>query len=236
MYEAEWVTRKQRVDVRLRAAGWNPRLLGAGLSEDSSPAAVVEYPTEHGPADYALFVDGEPLAIVEAKRVGLSAQSVLTQAERYGRGLEGSPHDFEGIKVPFLYATNGEAIWFRDVRHHLNRSREVAHFHTPAALLELLGRDLTSDCAWLQATPNAHPKLRPYQQEANTAIEAGIAERKRRMLVAMATGTGKTFTMVNQVYRLMRSGVGGACSSWWTGARWRRRPYARSRRSTRSRG
>ena len=49
--------------------------------------------------------------------------------------------------------------------------------------------------------------LRPYQIEANTAIEKAIAERKRQMLVAMATGTGKTFTMVNQIYRLMESGV-----------------------------
>lgn len=50
--------------------------------------------------------------------------------------------------------------------------------------------------------------LRPYQFEANTAVEEAIAERRRQMLVAMATGTGKTFTMVNQVYRLMKSGVG----------------------------
>ena len=55
--------------------------------------------------------------------------------------------------------------------------------------------------------PNDHPLLRPYQFEANTAVEQAIAERKRQMLLAMATGTGKTYTMVNQVYRLMKSGV-----------------------------
>ena len=55
--------------------------------------------------------------------------------------------------------------------------------------------------------PNDHPLLRPYQFEANTAVEQAIADRKRQMLLAMATGTGKTYTMVNQVYRLMKSGV-----------------------------
>jgi type I restriction enzyme R subunit len=58
------------------------------------------------------------------------------------------------------------------------------------------------------ALPNQHPALRPYQRDANRAVEEAIADRKRQMLVAMATGTGKTFTTVNQVYRLMKSGVG----------------------------
>src|SRR5437879_9148057 len=56
--------------------------------------------------------------------------------------------------------------------------------------------------------PQTNARLRPYQGDASTAIEQAIAARKRQMLVAMATGTGKTFTLVNQVYRLMKSGVG----------------------------
>src|SRR5207248_5233735 len=59
----------------------------------------------------------------------------------------------------------------------------------------------------LPQLPNTHNKLRPYQADANTAVEQAVADRKRQMLVAMATGTGKTFTTVNQVYRLMKSGV-----------------------------
>src|SRR5207302_920664 len=80
-------------------------------------------------------------------------------------------------------------------------------FHTPAALREMVARDFETNCSWFGATPNRHPLLRPYQIEANTAIEQAIAERKRQMLVAMATGTGKTFTLVNEIYRLMKSGV-----------------------------
>ena len=122
-------------------------------------------------------------------------------------GAAANPLDFGGFRVPFLYSTNGEVIWFHDVRHTRNRSRRLAAFHTPAALQELLTRDFDAACSWFGAHPNNHPLLRPYQVEANAAIEQAIADRKRQMLVAMATGTGKTFTLVNQVYRLMKSGV-----------------------------
>lgn len=83
----------------------------------------------------------------------------------------------------------------------------MAAFHTPEALREFVARDTKATTELLLARPNDHPRLRPYQWEANTAIEQAIANRKRQMLVATATGTGKTFTMVNEVYPLMRSGV-----------------------------
>ncbi len=204
--ELEWQTRKQRIDPRLEAAGW------IALADDSLPLREAhrreEYETTAGPADYALFVDGRPLGIVEAKKLALGPQSVLTQAERYARGLVNSPFNFDSLRVPFLYATNGETIWFRDVRSPHNLSRQVAHFHTPAALQEMLDRDSEAACARLLALPNDHWRLRAYQREANAAVERAIAAGKRHMLVAMATGTGKTFTMVNQVYRLMKSGAG----------------------------
>src|SRR5262249_47455925 len=112
-----------------------------------------------------------------------------------------------GFRVPFLYSSNGEIVWFHDVRDRLNSSRPLATFHTPAALKEMLARELNASCSWF-ATPNTHEMLRPYQVEANSAVEQAIAARKRQMLLAMATGTGKTFTLVNQIYRLMKSGVG----------------------------
>src|SRR5205814_1896211 len=104
----------------------------------------------------------------------------------------------------FLYSTNGEVSWFQDVRHKLNRSRKVGGFHTPAALREMLARDVELEADWLAKNPNNHPRLRPYQIDANTAIEEAIVKHKRQMLVAMATGTGKTFTTVNEVYRLLK--------------------------------
>jgi type I restriction enzyme R subunit len=204
---SEWATRKKRIDPQLAASGWVVEAFDGHLSlAGCAHHALTEFPTANGPADYAL-VAGQPLGVVEAKKLTLGPQNVLTQAERYARGMTDGPFNFGGFRVPFLYSTNGEVLWFHDVRYPLNRSRRIAGFHTPAALQEMLGKDFEAACSWFAATPNNHPLLRPYQVQANTAIEQAIARRKRQMLVAMATGTGKTFTMVNQVYRLMKSGV-----------------------------
>lgn len=71
----------------------------------------------------------------------------------------------------------------------------------------MFNRDLEVACRWFAENTDHHPKLRPYQIEASQAMEQAISQQKRQMLIAMATGTGKTFTLVNQVYRLMKSGV-----------------------------
>lgn len=207
--ESESRTRRERIDPALRAAGWviSSFRPGADLSRFRHHA-LTEFPTSNGPADYALVVDGQVLGLVEAKKVTLGPQNVLTQAERYSKGVADGPIDIRGYRVPFLYSTNGEVTWFHDVRHKLNRSRRIAVFHTPAALREAFGRDFEAACRWFPSHPNDHPRLRSYQVEANAAIEKALEDRKRQMLVAMATGTGKTFTMVNEVYRLLESGVG----------------------------
>ena len=200
--------RKKRIDPQLVACGWlvvpcNTHSLLVAYTQH----AVTEFPTANGPADYAPIATGQPLGVVEAKKLTLGPQNVLTQAERYARGVTDSPFHFGGFRVPFLYSTNGEVVWFHDIRHPLNRSRRIATFHTPAALQEMLARDFDAACSLLAASPNQHPLLRPYQIEANTAIEQAIGTANGRCSVAMATGTGKTFTLVNQVYRLMKSGV-----------------------------
>jgi type I restriction enzyme, R subunit len=205
---SEWLTRKRIIDPKLKAAGWDIVPYSPGMSPASnSPCAFTEFETANGPADYALCVDGVILGIVEAKKLTLGPQSVLTQAERYCKGITDSPFNYRGYRVPFLYSTNGEVIWHHDIRHELSRSHIVTQFHTPEALIERLQRDSDASCQTLLQSPNDHPRLRPYQRDANAAIEKAISDQKRQMLVAMATGTGKTFTMVNEVYRLMKAGV-----------------------------
>lgn len=83
--------------------------------------AIEECETDNGPADYALCVHRVLMGIVEAKKLTLGPQNVLTQAERYSRGAANNPLYFDAFHVPFLYSTNGEVIWFHDVSHHLNR-------------------------------------------------------------------------------------------------------------------
>ena len=82
--DSEWRTRKRLIDPKLQAAGWSvvkydpAHPLGKG-----SPVAIEEFPTDNGPADYALVVDGQILGVVEAKKLTLGPQNALTQAERY---------------------------------------------------------------------------------------------------------------------------------------------------------
>lgn len=204
----EWKTRRALIDPKLNALGWNVANSDATTADvPNGTTTLTEFPTDNGPADYALCTGGRVLGIVEAKKVAVSPEGVLEQAERYARGLPAGAFDFDGRRAPFLYATNGESIHFHDVRDPLNLSRKVKRFHTPAALEEMLGRDFATACNWFAANPNDHPRLRPYQREANAAVEAAIFARKRTMMLAMATGCGKTFTLVNQVYRLLESEV-----------------------------
>jgi type I restriction enzyme, R subunit len=202
--EAERHTRKLRIDPKLKASGWS--VLASTKERSLEPSiAIEEFPTDLGPADYVLADRAQLLGVVEAKKLTVGPQGVLPQGERYARAIPGKTWQGK-FGVPFLYSTNGEQIWFHDVRDELNRSRRVAAFHTVKALREMLERDLTIELAKLRAIP-FHDGIRSYQVEANTAIEKAIAERKRKMLVTMATGTGKTLMSVNEIYRLMKSGV-----------------------------
>jgi len=169
--ELEWQTRRRRVDPLIEAAGWKvARFDPERRLSDCEDQAIKEYSTEAGPADYALVSEGRILGVVEAKKLSLGPQGALTQAERYSKGAVANPMNFDGFHVPFLYSTNGEVIWFHDVRDSLNRSRRVARFHTPAALEEMLGRDIDGATQHLLDTPNDHLKLRPYQIEANAVV------------------------------------------------------------------
>jgi type I restriction enzyme R subunit len=203
-YESERVTRRKRIDPKLKTAGW--KVVPASADTDGDGLAVEEFETFIGPADYALFDGGRCLGVAEAKKLTLGPQGVLVQAERYSKAIDQTPKYQGEFGSPFLYATNGEVLWFHDVRHPLNRSRQVSGFHTPTALNEMLTRDFDGELSQLAQIP-MNERMRPYQCEASEAIEQAIRDRKRKMLIAMATGTGKTMMTVHEVYRLMKSGV-----------------------------
>lgn len=112
MTESEARTRKERIDARLRSPVLDWIIVRNDEVLDFSSLArhaVEEYPTGTGPADYALFVDGKLLGIIEAKKVSLGAENVLEQAKRYARGVPDTVGEWRGYKVPFLYSTNGDS-------------------------------------------------------------------------------------------------------------------------------
>jgi type I restriction enzyme R subunit len=198
----EKVTRKKWIDEKLKKAGWENIIpYKEGLDTSTlHKTAIEEYPTATGPVDYALFANGKLVGFVEAKKLGTSPQNVLSQAQRYVKGAEQ-----DGKSVPFIYSTNGEVIWFQNLRITPSRSRQVQEFHTPKALIEYLTNPTHENTHWLINNPPSSEKLRYYQKDAITAIEKAIIDSKRSMLVAMATGTGKTFTVASLIYRLLKS-------------------------------
>lgn len=207
--ELEWQTRRDRINKKLKALSpvWNIIKYSDGLDTAALFChAIEEYPTANGPADYALFVQGKLLGIIETKKVGVGAYNALEQAKRYSQGSQQAIGNWRGYKVPFLYSTNGEQVYFLDVRNESNLSRQIANFHAAEALAEMINNDGTSASSWLRNTSvDEIERLWPFQKAAIRATEEAIMNGKRQMLLAMATGTGKTFTTVAQIYRLLES-------------------------------
>ncbi|MEI2760386.1 MAG: DEAD/DEAH box helicase family protein [Bacteroidia bacterium] len=206
-YESEKITRKKRIDQQLIAAGWHiiPYSEGMDLSILTNHA-IEELQTKNGPADYALVVNGNLLGVVEAKKLEVGAANVLEQAKRYSKGADKTIGEWNQYRVPFLYSSNGELIYYLDVRDNKNLSRQIYSFHKPEAMETLFNAKRDTALQWLKVRPINTPGLRPYQKEAIQAFENNLEDGKRLMLLAMATGTGKTFTTVNLVYRMLASG------------------------------
>jgi len=187
---------------------------------------------EKGRADYVLFAGLIPIAVVEAKKENSNVAGKIPQAERYSKGMqfdkpllpawqsaglsEGWPaSDNNKYQVPFVYSCNGRpyvpqlaeqsGTWFRDVRHPSNTSRALNSFHTAEGLLDLIKRSKDEAEQKLKDEPFGYLKLRPYQQKAIHAVENTLASNIRSALLAMATGTGKTRTIIGLMYRFLKA-------------------------------
>ena len=218
---------RKLVDEQLRQAGWQADSATLTQAKGARPEkgknlAIAEWSTMSGPADYVLFVGLTPVAIVEAKRKHRDVSAALQQAKRYSRaftnfaGLQPPGGPWGKHRVPFVFSTNGRpylrqlatlsGIWFCDVRRGENLGRALDGWYTPEGLTALLKRDEDRAHQELAAEPFDYGfSLRYYQQDAIRAVEVGIAEGRREMLVAMATGTGKTKTCVALIYRLLKA-------------------------------
>ena len=199
-------TRREKINKMLENCGWEILKKGQSIPKNGTFASE-EYTTVSGDADYALFIDGDAVGIVEAKKSGEPVYGVLPQAQRYARDIQGTNYDFNGFKVPFIYSTNGQDVYFQDLRYENSRSRKNLIFHTPQALQELLNSDREKPRLWLVDNLNRIEYLRYYQNEAIEAIEKNLLRNKQKMLLAMATGTGKTVTIISLLYRLLKSGM-----------------------------
>ena len=194
------------IDHQLAACGWTVQSRVEMNLYAGRGVAVREFPLETGEADYLLFVDRKAVGVVEAKPEGVTLSGVADQAAKYSVGLPANiPH--VTLPLPFLYESTGVETFFRDERDPEPRSRRVFTFHRPEELADLL---LSADTlrARLRNMPTQFPLITTglwgAQIEAINNLETSLAENRPRALIQMATGSGKTFTAVSFVYRLIK--------------------------------
>lgn len=194
---------RQKIDQLLDAAGWKVQdrselNLGAGLG-----VAVREFPLKEGFADYLLFVDRKAVGVVEAKPEGTTLGGVDHQTKAY---IENIPHNLSCYQkpLPFAYESTGIETYFRDLRDIDHRSRRVFAFHKPETLHNWISQDSTLRNLLKELPTLMTNGLRDCQIEAIRNLDKSFAEARPRALIQMATGSGKTFTAVSFVYRLIK--------------------------------
>jgi type I restriction enzyme R subunit len=193
---------RQNIDRMLTEAGWTVQSMrelnpGAALG-----VAVREYPTDTGEADYVLFVDRQPVGVIEAKKEGVPLTLVEEQSARYATG-ELKFTIKQGI-LPFVYESTGVETHFTDNRDPAPRAREVFSFHQPSTFKEWLFQP-DALRKRLQKIPALNTTgLRKCQENAIRNLEISFAANRPRALVQMSTGSGKTYTAITSVYRLLK--------------------------------
>lgn len=194
---------RDNIDRQLIDCGWiiqkyKDKNVFAGIG-----VAITEYPTETGPADYALFVDGKPVGIIEAKREEEGHKLTVheDQAEDYATA---KLKYLNNEKLPFVYLSTGEVTTLTDFRDPKPRGRNVFTFHRPETLRNWLKKTKSVRTALQDLNNLPEEGLRDCQINAITNLEKSFRENKPRALIQMATGSGKTFTAITSVYRLLK--------------------------------
>jgi type I restriction enzyme, R subunit len=194
---------RDNIDKQLTACGWviqgiKQINLNAGIG-----VAVKEYLTDVGPADYVLFVDGKPCGVIEAKREeeGHRMNVHEEQGEDYANAklkhLKNEP-------LPFVYISTGEVTRYTDFTDPKPRAREVFSFHRPETLRDWVKRGKSLRRRLLDLPSLQIDGLRDCQINAIAKLELSFKENRPRALIQMATGSGKTFTAITAIYRLLK--------------------------------
>ncbi|HQI02927.1 MAG TPA: DEAD/DEAH box helicase family protein, partial [Deltaproteobacteria bacterium] len=164
--------------------------------------AVTEYQTEVGPADYVLFVDGKPVGIIEAKKEEEGVH--LTVHEDQSKSYADSKLKYlDNEPLPFVYESTGTLTRFTDYRDPKPRSRPVFTFHCPETFREWLKQGASLRQRVFDIPPLQPSGLRDCQITAITKLEGSFRTNHPKALVQMATGSGKTFTAITSIYRLL---------------------------------
>jgi len=192
------------IDTALQRCGWVIQDKDKINLNASSGVVVRYYLTQDGKeTDYVMFVDKKPVGVIEAKREETAVRLTVheTQSEQYATSklkyLNNAP-------LPFVYESTGDVTRFTDFRDPKPRSRPVFTFHRPETFRSWLKKEKS-----LRRSLNDLPELpteglRDCQIKAITKLEKSFKEFKPKALIQMATGSGKTFTAITFIYRLLK--------------------------------
>ena len=197
---------RKNIDQMLELSGWaiqDYKNLNLGASVG---IAIREFPLGRSHVDYLLFIDRKAAGVIEAKPAGTTLSGVAEQSQSYITEVP-SNLPCHMIPLPFAYESTGIETFFRDTRDLDARSRRVFAFHKPEILLD-----------WLSETDTLRSRLKDMnsryklvetglyqcQVEAIKNLEHSFSQNRPRSLIQMATGSGKTYTAVSFVYRLIK--------------------------------
>ena len=221
------------IDEQLRQVGWDADSKKLRYSKGIRPQhgkniAIAEWKTDSGYIDYALFCGLKFVGLIEAKANHKNISSILDfQCKDYAQNICSADEKYligtwNGFRVPFIFATNGRnfipqfktasGIWFLDLRKPDNAPKSLRGWISPDDILKLLEENIDSSNENLQFMPQkfltdeSGLNLRYYQIDAINAIENAVISGQQNILIAMATGTGKTRTILGMIYRFLKSG------------------------------
>jgi type I restriction enzyme R subunit len=222
---------REHIDQALEQSGWKVQDTKSANLQAGRGIALRNFPlaSGHGFADYLLYIDGKAAGVIEAKKEGVTLTGVEVQAAKYSEGLPAALPAYLR-PLPFLYQSTGVETRFTNGLDPEPRSRQVFSFHRPDTLAEWLEGasvnapdSILDDVVALKREPyrtfmtirgrlrqlaDAHPLITdglwPAQITAIKNLEKSLAEDRPRALIQMATGSGKTFTAINFIYRLIK--------------------------------
>jgi type I restriction enzyme R subunit len=212
---------REQIDADLIEAGWivqdrRDMNVAAGLG-----VAIREFKTDAGFADYLLYVDRKPVGVLEAKKEGVTLTGVEAQTREYAERVPKQiPVPLRPL--PFLYESTGVETRFTNLLDPIPRSRKLYRIHQPQILATWLDQALAIQTGRpdalvaatflgrMQRSPSLNTAgMWPAQIRAVEKLEASIKQARPRALIQMATGSGKTFTAISAVYRMIKHGEAG---------------------------
>ena len=191
---------REKIDRMFADAGW------AVVNRDNYSPEISAVAIEEGlmkgncEADYLLFINGKAVGVLEAKRreVDVTASIVADQAEHYAKSVPNWCQAWFN-PLPLAYVSNGNELYFRDLRNPDSQYEALKKIHTPKEITRLLGIN-----DYYAALPTLQKRgLRECQYEAITELEKSFRAGQNRALMVLATGSGKTYTACLATYRML---------------------------------